>query len=825
MEADAIDENDSKESNILEELGLIQAEERLKKDCIYPLTKKVHHFPSAKYICRLCSFHLDSVPLAHKHIKHKNHKKLMKKKNEDDQLKNLAMPPADSMQAINDLLINQVLSDVVLDHDDMQIRNRLVDDVAAVIHNDIPECKLELYGSSLTGFGFKTSDVNIDMQFPKSCSGPQILIKTHEVLKESERFKDVESMFMAKCPYVQAIDTITGLKLHLSTGNELAVLTSKLLLLYAAVDPKVLQLTMVFRSWARICRLDRPQDGSIVPHAYALMSIYFLQQKKYISVIDEILSEAVMDEILKKTTRTPTYTRQGSDLYLSVNFRSSSKPGNSSSSSEEKSSDEGGNTSSSTPSPPPPSTNGFSLPINIVLFKNTNLANQQLAEFWLKMLKFYALEFDMENLIVSVRSNRQVTRDDKKWSKKRIAVLDPFLEKRNLCSSLTSQVVFSYLLERLRDGVIYFYRHDPSAKQQQPRKNGIIKPKTSAADASSTSSSTIDSYAINMIQEMLDDVLHISTTKKATTPVETSSSEVTTTNGINNSHSNKPHFEFTADALTDGTLPVTVCGFCKNEGHTRDECPDEVQRLEIPPLPPLSNKQRMVLDSVCNYVFKQSAPSKAEERERGLVCDLLATFLRHYYDSNITMHLFGSSHNGFGFRGSDLDICLVFDNIEDSQSLDFLKIIEEISTVLKKNKELKQIIPITTAKVPIIKFEHRATQLEGDISLYNILAQRNTAMLACYADIDSRCRKLGYAMKTLVKMCSIGDASRGSLSSYAYILLVIFYLQQRSTPVLPVLQELDNGDKKKEHIVDGWNSWFYDDIQNLKKVVWLRQEQ
>lgn len=55
------------------------------------------------------------------------------------------------------------------------------------------------------------------------------------------------------------------------------------------------------------------------------------------------------------------------------------------------------------------------------------------------------------------------------------------------------------------------------------------------------------------------------------------------------------------------------------------------------------------------------------------------------------------------------------------QSLDFLKIIEEISTVLKKNKELKQIIPITTAKVPIIKFEHRATQLEGDISLYNIL--------------------------------------------------------------------------------------------------------
>lgn len=49
------------------------------------------------------------------------------------------------------------------------------------------------------------------------------------------------------------------------------------------------------------------------------------------------------------------------------------------------------------------------------------------------------------------------------------------------------------------------------------------------------------------------------------------------------------------------------------------------------------------------------------------MCESLATYLRHYYDNSITMHLFGSSHNGFGFRGSDLDICLVFGNIEDGQ--------------------------------------------------------------------------------------------------------------------------------------------------------------
>lgn len=49
---------------------------------------------------------------------------------------------------------------------------------------------------------------------------------------------------------------------------------------------------------------------------------------------------------------------------------------------------------------------------------------------------------------------------------------------------------------------------------------------------------------------------------------------------------------------------------------------------------------------------------------------------------------------------------------------------------------------------------------------------------------------LGYAMKYFAKLCDIGDASRGSLSSYAYILMVLHFLQQCKPPVIPVLQEV-----------------------------------
>ena len=126
-------------------------------------------------------------------------------------------------------------------------------------------------------------------------------------------------------------------------------------------------------------------------------------------------------------------------------------------------------------------------------------------------------------------------------------------------------------------------------------------------------------------------------------------------------------------------------------------------------------------------------------------------------------------------------------------------------------------------QVPIVKLIHQQCQIEADLSLYNVLARENTCLLSLYAgdrfhinmwmiensqsssirgfyvffvsDLDPRVRTLGYMVKLFAKVglffafsfffnknfqvCDIGDASRGSLSSYAYILMMIFYLQVR----------------------------------------------
>uniref|UniRef100_A0A673HV06 Terminal uridylyltransferase 4-like n=1 Tax=Sinocyclocheilus rhinocerous TaxID=307959 RepID=A0A673HV06_9TELE len=154
---------------------------------------------------------------------------------------------------------------------------------------------------------------------------------------------------------------------------------------------------------------------------------------------------------------------------------------------------------------------------------------------------------------------------------------------------------------------------------------------------------------------------------------------------------------------------------------------------------------------------------------------------------------------------------------DTAEKLNCKEIIEGLAKVLKKHTGLRNILPITTAKVPIVKFEHRQSGLEGDISLYNTLAQHNTRMLATYAAIDPRVQYLGYTMKVFAKRCDIGDASRGSLSSYAYILMVLYFLQQKQPPVIPVLQEVFDGSTVPQRMVDGWNAFFFDDLDELRR--------
>jgi DNA polymerase sigma len=75
---------------------------------------------------------------------------------------------------------------------------------------------------------------------------------------------------------------------------------------------------------------------------------------------------------------------------------------------------------------------------------------------------------------------------------------------------------------------------------------------------------------------------------------------------------------------------------------------------------------------------------------------------------------------------------------------------------------------------------------ECDICIEHALVQRNTLLLRTYAAVDPRARQLLLAVKVWAKRAGVADASNGTLSSYAWALLGVHYLQL--VRVLPNLQ-------------------------------------
>ncbi len=99
-------------------------------------------------------------------------------------------------------------------------------------------------------------------------------------------------------------------------------------------------------------------------------------------------------------------------------------------------------------------------------------------------------------------------------------------------------------------------------------------------------------------------------------------------------------------------------------------------------------------------------------------------------------------------------------------------LLSNIASLLMNSREFTDIEERLTAKVPIIRFHHESTGINGDISIFGALALHNSILLQQYVLIDERTKKLGILVKDFAESYQIKDASCGSLSSYAYIIMV-----------------------------------------------------
>ncbi|CAN7939152.1 unnamed protein product, partial [Ixodes hexagonus] len=231
------------------------------------------------------------------------------------------------------------------------------------------------------------------------------------------------------------------------------------------------------------------------------------------------------------------------------------------------------------------------------------------------------------------------------------------------------------------------------------------------------------------------------------------------------------------------------------------------------------------LDAQVHRLCELTCLSEESRRARTEYCGRVCGLLRQFFPK-CCLDLFGSSVNGYGTRGCDLDLFLDFgfgdDDSERNQANGLSD--EEVSLpsvaellamgpdsaaeVLQKLQPrhrlrfvrkvlMNRLMPIKvccfiSARVPIVRFYDNRFGLSCDINCTSRLSLINTRLLQLYNAADPRVQPLVVFVRTWMRSHFLMTGRSNTLTSYAATMLVVCWLQRcAQPPVLPTPEQLE----------------------------------
>jgi len=116
------------------------------------------------------------------------------------------------------------------------------------------------------------------LQLPDA-KGDEVLTVLAERLKKDRSFKDVLPLTQTRVPIVKLVDAKTNIACDICFNNLLALHNTRLLRTYTMVDPRVHQLAIVVKYWAKRRYINEPYHGTLSSYCLVLMVIAYLQSR------------------------------------------------------------------------------------------------------------------------------------------------------------------------------------------------------------------------------------------------------------------------------------------------------------------------------------------------------------------------------------------------------------------------------------------------------------------------------------------------------------------------------------------------------------------
>ncbi|KAM6314991.1 poly(A) RNA polymerase, mitochondrial [Aegotheles albertisi] len=246
-------------------------------------------------------------------------------------------------------------------------------------------------------------------------------------------------------------------------------------------------------------------------------------------------------------------------------------------------------------------------------------------------------------------------------------------------------------------------------------------------------------------------------------------------------------------------------------------------------------------DSISSQMYillKEYQLTEENTKLRFLVCSLVRDFTHAYFPDS-TVKPFGSSVNTFGKLGCDVDMFLDFNDTQKhatkmkkgpfemeyqmkrlpSERLATQRILSVIGDCLDNfGPGCVSVQKILNARCPLVKFSHQPTGFQCDLSVSNSIAIKSSELLYIYGCLDSRVRALVFTVRCWARIHGLTNSVPGSwITNFSLTMMVMFFLQKRSPPIIPTLDQLKElADEKDKHVIGGYDCSFVSDLSKIK---------
>lgn len=212
----------------------------------------------------------------------------------------------------------------------------------AIVRGIFPGCRLFIVGSSLSGFGTHTSDMDLcllvtQMQdIDQKFEAVHILNAIHKSLRSCTFIKSSQ-VIKAKVPILKFRDSMKNIECDLNINNGVGIRNTHLLKYYCLSDTRVAPLMLFIKFWARYQNINDAHKRTISSYSLALMLLHYLQvcsppvlpclQKLYPERFDpsvdlkKLRLDEPLDDLSSKNTDSLGKLFQGFLNYYAFSFR------------------------------------------------------------------------------------------------------------------------------------------------------------------------------------------------------------------------------------------------------------------------------------------------------------------------------------------------------------------------------------------------------------------------------------------------------------------------------------------------------------------------